>query len=274
MTPMSPALNRPARSRTRTGLATLGAVLLVALTGCGGDAAGQSGDALRDQDLIFENALTVCSDMPYEPFEYLENGQPTGFDIDLVRPIAEKLEVQLDVIDVTFDDIVSGAVLNDGQCDMAVSAITISGERARVLDFSSPYFASKQALVAPEDSGLTSLGALAGRRVGAQADTTGETFLRDFAPKDAKVVPFGDAAELTAALANGDIDAAIYDNTVSGKVVEDNPGMQLAKEFDTGEQYGMAVQKDGNIPLLRTINDVLAELRSNGEYDKIYKKYF
>ena len=90
MTPMSPALNRP-RTRTRTGLATLGVALLVALTGCGGDAAGQSGDTLRDQDLVFENALTVCSDMPYEPFEYLENGQPTGFDIDLVDAIAEKL---------------------------------------------------------------------------------------------------------------------------------------------------------------------------------------
>lgn len=273
MTPVSPALNRP-RSRTRTGLATLGVALLVALTGCGGDAAGQSGDTLRDQDLVFENALTVCSDMPYEPFEYLENGQPTGFDIDLVRPIAEKLDVQLDVIDVTFDDITSGTVLNEGQCDLAVSAITISGERARVLDFSSPYFASKQALVAPQSSGLSSLEALAGQRVGVQADTTGETFLRDFAPQGTKIVPFGDAAELTSALTDGGIEAAIFDNTVSSKIVEDNPGMSVMKEFDTGEQYGMAVQKDGNIPLLRTINDVLAELRANGEYDKIYKKYF
>ena len=53
-----------------------------------------------------------------------------------------------------------------------------------------------------------------------------------------------------------------------------NAKLKVAREFETGEQYGMAVKKDGNIPLLRKINSVLAELREDGTYDKIYDKYF
>ena len=70
------------------------------------------------------------------------------------------------------------------------------------------------------------------------------------------------------------IDAAMLDNTVSGQFVSDNPRLKLAREFDTGEQYGMAVKKDGNIPLLRQVNGVLADLRQDGSYDKIYGTYF
>ena len=62
--------------------------------------------------------------------------------------------------------------------------------------------------------------------------------------------------------------------SVSGEFVSSNPKLKLAREFDTGEQYGMAVKKDGNIPLLRRINSTLADLREDGTYDKIFDKYF
>jgi polar amino acid transport system substrate-binding protein len=152
--------------------------------------------------------------------------------------------------------------------------MTITGERARVIDFSSPYFDAKQALITPRGSGLDTLDELSGKRVGVQKDTTGETYLSDFAPDDTQVVAFADAAGLQEALAAGELDAAMLDNTVSGQFVADNRRLKLAKEFDTGEQYGMAVKKDGNIPLLRRINSTLADLREDGTYDKIFKKYF
>ena len=79
---------------------------------------------------------------------------------------------------------------------------------------------------------------------------------------------------MDAASARASVDAAVYDNTVVGDVVANNPRLGVAAEFDTGEQYGMAVKKDGNVDLLRTINDVLADLRTDGGYDKIYKKWF
>jgi polar amino acid transport system substrate-binding protein len=259
----------------RAAAAALSSVALLAtLSACGGSASGTNADALTDVDLVFDGVLTVCTDIPYEPFEYEENGKPTGFDIDLVRKVADVLEVDLDVVDVSFDDITSGESLNQDVCDVAISAMTITGERARVIDFSSPYFDAKQALITPRGSGLDTLDELSGKRVGVQKDTTGETYLSDFAPDDTQVVAFADAAGLQEALAAGELDAAMLDNTVSGQFVADNRRLKLAKEFDTGEQYGMAVKKDGNIPLLRRINSTLADLREDGTYDKIFKKYF
>ncbi len=257
----------------RTIAAAVTGVALLALAGCGGSD-GETGDALTQVDLVFNGALTVCTDMPYDPFEFEKDGQPTGFDIELVQDLADRLDVDLDVIDVSFDDITSGESLNAEKCDLGISAMTITGERARVIDFSSPYFDAKQALVTPRGSGLDELVELGGQRVGVQADTTGETFLSDFAPATTKVITYAGADELKAALVNGDVAAAIYDNTVSGQVTATSPGLKVAREFDTGEQYGMAVKKDGNIPMLREINGALADLQESGDYDKIFAKYF
>ena len=269
-------MSRLARLRpvpTGPVVAAVTGIALLALSGCG-SAAGQSAASLTDVDLVEKGALTVCTDMPYAPFEFKEKGKPTGFDIELVQQVADNLEVDLDVIDVSFDDITSGTSLNTDACDVAISAMTITGDRARVIDFSSPYFDAKQALVTPRGSGLDELAELAGRSVGVQAETTGETFLSDFAPSTTKVVPYDDAALLEAAIVSGEVDAAIYDNTVSGQVTSTNTALKVAREFDTGEQYGMAVKKDGNIPLLRQINGSLADLRESGVYDEIFTKYF
>jgi polar amino acid transport system substrate-binding protein len=262
-------------STFRAAAAALSSVALMAtLSACGGAASGESAESLSEVSPVFKGALTVCTDSPYAPFVYEEKGKLVGFDVDLSKQVADALEVDLDVIDVAFDDITSGTSLNTDVCDVAVSAMTITGERARVLDFSSPYFDAKQALITPRGSGLDELTELAGKRVGVQKDTTGETFMSDFAPDTARVTAYEDAAGLQAALDAGEIDAAMLDNTVSGEFVSSNAKLKLAREFETGEQYGMAVKKDGNIPLLREINSILADLREDGTYDKIFDKYF
>lgn len=270
-------MTRTARrlSPARAAAAALSSVALVAtLGGCGGAASGESAASLSEVSPVNDGVLTVCTDSPYAPFVFEEKGELVGFDIDLSQEIADALEVDLDVVDVAFDDITSGDALNNEVCDVAVSAMTVTGERARVLDFSSPYFDAKQALITPRGSGLDQLTELSGRRVGVQKDTTGETFMSDFAPSDTQVTAYEDAAGLQAALAAGELDAAVLDNTVSGQFVGANPRLKLAREFDTGEQYGMAVKKDGNIPLLRRINNTLAELREDGTYDEIFAQYF
>lgn len=247
--------------------------LMASLSACGGSANGEATDALSNVDLVFDGVLTVCTDSPYEPFVYEEKGKLVGFDIDLGRKIAESLDADLDVVDVAFDDITSGDALNKDVCDVAISAMTITGDRARVVDFSSPYFDAKQALITPRGSGLDDVAELAGKRVGVQKNTTGETYMSDFAPDTAKVTAYDDSAALQAAMASGDLDAAMLDNTVSGQFVKANTNIKLAKEFDTGEQYGMAVKKDGNIALLRVINRTVVELREDGTYDELYAKY-
>lgn len=264
---------RPAPARMAAA-ALSSVALLATLSACGGEAAGQEADALSDVSLVFGGVLTVCTDSPYAPFVYEEKGKLVGFDVDLGQAVADDLDVDLDVIDVAFDDITSGTSLNTDTCDVAISAMTITGERARVLDFSSPYFDATQALIVPRGSGVDQIEELAGQTVGVQKDTTGETYLSDFAPDSTEVIAFDDAASLQEALNAGELDAAMADNTVSGEFVTENPRLKLSREFETGEQYGMAVKKDGNIPLLRSINSTLAELREDGTYDDIYETYF
>jgi polar amino acid transport system substrate-binding protein len=152
--------------------------------------------------------------------------------------------------------------------------MTITGERARVLDFSSPYFDASQALVVAKGSGIDSLDDLSGQRIGVQGGTTGELYVTDNAPASAEVMPLEDATEMEKALTIGVVDAAVYDNTVVGDVVANNPDLEVSAEFDTGEQYGMAVKKNGNVDLLRSVNKVLATLEENGRYDEIYATWF
>jgi polar amino acid transport system substrate-binding protein len=224
--------------------------------------------------LVREGVLTVCTDMPYEPFEFEKGGKPVGFDVDLVQLVAKRLGLGLDMVDTAFDDIASGESLNKGRCDVAISAMTITGERARVLNFSSPYFDAAQALVVEKGSGLDSLADLAGQKIGVQAGTTGELYVTDNAPNGAEVIAFEDAAAMGAAMDDGRVVATVYDNTVVGDVVEANPDLKVATEFDTGEQYGMAVRRNGGVELLRIINDVLADLKEDGGYDELYATWF
>jgi polar amino acid transport system substrate-binding protein len=263
------------RPRRQHVVRTAAAVLTLATLagGCAANAEGGTASSF-EPTVVKKGSLTVCTDMPYEPFEYTTKGKPQGFDIDLVDAVAKRLELKAKIVDTDFDAIQSGEALNSDKCDVAISAMTITGDRARVLDFSSPYFNASQTMVVEKGSGLSSLGDLGGRKVGVQGGTTGELYVTDNAPDDAEIVPFKDSAAMDAAMKAGTVDAAVYDNTVVGDVIANNPKLGVAAEFDTGEQYGMAVKKDGNVDLLRTVNDVLADLRANGGYQKIYEKWF
>jgi len=261
-----------ARGRTLR-LLVAGCVLALVAAGCGSEESTATSRAL-DPQVIKPGTLTVCTSIPYPPFEFRQKGEPVGFDIDLANEVAKKLELKADIVNAGFDDIASGQLLNNGTCDVAVAGLTINGERARVLDFSSPYFDAAQAMVVKKGSGIDSLEDLGGQKIGVQSGTTGEIYVTDHAPTDAEVVPLPDASDVDAALQAGTVVAGVYDNTVVGDVISRNPDFEVATQFDTGEQYGMAVKKDGSVDLLRFINNVLADLKSDGGYDDIYDKWF
>lgn len=246
--------------------------LVGALAGCGGGAAGgQVADP--DPVNVYPNALTVCTDSPYAPFEFKRNGQDVGFDISMAQMVADRLDVRLDVVDVDFDEITSGEALNAGTCDMAVSAITISGERARVVDFSSHYFSAKQVLMVDPASGLKDIKDLSGKRVAVQKGTTGDAYVRDYGPSDVEIVRLADLPAIRSAALSGDVDALVIDNPVVSRTARVT-GFEDVQEFDTGENYGIAVKKDGNADLLRVINDVIADAKEDGSYDALYDKWF
>lgn len=261
---------KPVARRSLPGVFAL--VAVAALTSCVG--ATSQMDTAPAPRLVAPGTLTVCSDLPYAPFESLQDGTAVGFDIDLVRRVADRLEVELAVVDTEFEDIQSGLSLNRGDCDLVVSAMTVTGDRARVLDFSSPYFRASQALVTRVGSGITELEEVSGRTVAVQAGTTGEVYLSDHAPSGATVLPLPDVAAVNRALVEGRAEAAFYDHTIVAPVLAAHDELEVAAEIETGEQYAMAAKKDGAADLLRVVNDELAQVRRDGTYDTLHERWF
>ncbi|WP_035771475.1 transporter substrate-binding domain-containing protein, partial [Arthrobacter sp. Br18] len=224
-------------------------------------------------NLVSEGSLTVCSDIPYEPFEFEVDGEYTGFDMDLMREIATGMDLELAVQDVEFTGLQSGATLAAGQCDIGASAMTINPERQENLTFSDPYYDSLQSLLVPADSDVASIDDLAGKSVGVQQGTTGETYTRENVPSDTEVVAFPGDAEAYAAIQAGNIDAILQDLPVNQAHAEDG-AFTIAEEYQTDEQYGFAMAKEGSEELAAAVNEQLAAIRDSGKYQEIYDTYF
>jgi polar amino acid transport system substrate-binding protein len=223
--------------------------------------------------VIKEGKLTFCTSLPYEPFEVEKDGEIVGFDIDLANEIAKANDLKLDLEVTGFEGIQSGQALNSGKCDIAVAGMTINDERKKAIDFTDPYFDATQALLT-KDKSLDSLEALDGKTLAVMSGTTGEDYARENAPKGVKLKSFENLGLQTSALTAGTVDAVMQDNGPLLDYATKNPEYQVTTEFATGEQYGMAVKKDGNDKLLKSANDTLAKIRENGTYDKLYKKWF
>lgn len=264
------------RSKAQMVRAAVATAALLGVSACGAanGSNGSSQSTAPDPTLLRDGTLTVCTSYPYAPFEFEQGGEVVGFDIDLVTQVAEELDVKVAFTNEEFADIETGKVLNANFCDVAISAFSIDGDRARVVDFSSPYFNAAQVMVALKGSTVSSLGGLSGGRIAVQEGTTGETYAMDNQPLKSQVVSFPNVEDVSSALNGSTVDAAIYDNNIVGDAIKENPNFHVVEEFDTGEQYGMAVKKDANVDLLRVINDVLADMKKDGRYDKIYEKWF
>ncbi len=247
----------------------LAATALVTLSACGSD---DSGGASGGLDLVSEGALTVCSDIPYPPFEMQQGGKYTGFDIDLMREIAKGMGLKLAVKDTGFDALQSGLTLNAGECDVAASAMTITEDREENLDFSQPYYDSQQSLLVPEGSDIQAIEDLAGRKVGVQQGTTGKTYTEQNAPSDAEIVSFPSDGEMFQAIKAGQVDALLQDLPVNVNH-QQSGGFTIVEQYSTGEQYGFAVKQD-NTEVLQAVNKELQKLRQNGTYEQVYDRYF
>jgi polar amino acid transport system substrate-binding protein len=260
--------------------ATAAAGLVLSLAACGSDDGGDGADGAAstatgpELDLVTDGTLTVCSDVPYAPFEDFDESSPTGFkgfDIDIVQAVADGLGLDLVVKDSSFDSLQSGLALNAGDCDLAASAMTITEERKANLAFSEGYYDSLQSLLVPADSDIASIADLQGKRVGVQQGTTGESYTNENA-SDAEIVSFPSDAELFQAVQAGQIDAILQDlpanlpHTVDGR-------FKIVEQYDTQETYGLAMKKD-NTALVEAVDAQLTELRDSGEYDKLYNTYF
>ena len=241
----------------------------------GGDSAGDGGSG-GDSGLstVSSGTLTVCSDVPYPPFEDFDETAESGFkgfDIDIVQTIADGLDLDLAVKDSSFDALQSGQALNASQCDVAASAMTITDERKVALDFSDGYYDSQQSLLVADDSDIAAIGDLDGVKVGVQQGTTGKSYAEENA-SGAEIVSFPSDAEMFQAIKAGQVDALLQDLPVNINH-QDSGGFKVVETYSTDESYGLAMKK-GNTALVDAVNEQLTTMRDDGTYDEIYNTYF
>ncbi|MFD9942305.1 ABC transporter substrate-binding protein [Nonomuraea sp. NPDC059023] len=250
----------PARVRRRAVISA--GLALLALAACGTERV-RHGDP--------SGALTMCTNTPYEPFEFEQEGVIVGFDVDLVSLVAQELRRPLKVVSVEFDSIQNGSALNDGTCDLAAAGITITAERKKNLDFSTPYFEASQAVLVRRDSKLKKLTG-AKIKVGVQTGTTGADYARE---KGLTVVEYDDSLQQLIGLQAGHVDALIQDRPVIAlwlTKLKLGKELKLLESLETGEEYGIAVRK-GNTELLRTVDTVLERARKDGTYARLRDKW-
>lgn len=264
------------RSFRRPAAVLAALALALALTACGTSDTTAPPDG-ADLALITPGTLTVCTDSPYEPFEFEDPDSPSGyagFDIDLLQEVADRLGLDMVVINTGFDPIQSGAAMNSDQCDIAAAAMTILPERAENIHFTDSYFDADQSLLVPTDSDITTLGDLAGKTIGVQSNTTGQAYAEENAPDDTTIVDFESPADLFIALDAGTIDAILQDKPVNENRANRDDSVTVVEIYETGERYGFGARIDGKDALVNEVNRLLAEMREDGTYDEILNRYF
>lgn len=248
----------------------------VLLSACGG---GGSPDTTTTTQggvrLVNAGKITTCTNLPYEPFQFKQDGKVVGFDVDMVDLVAKKLGVTQDIVDIDFAVIKSGAALNAGRCDVAAAAMTITDERSKNIDFSVPYFDATQALMAKKGSGITSLDDVKAKnlKLGAQASTTGLDYVKS---KGLQPIEFADSPKQLLGLQTGQADVIVQDLPVVLtwlKKPEIGGKFELVASLDTGEHYGIGMKK-GNTELATVVNEAIEAAKKDGTYNSIYKKWF
>lgn len=214
--------------------------------------------------------LTVGSDIPYPPFEQGKPGNYTGFDIELMEAIAEKMGRTAEFQDTSFETIFRDVA--QGKFEAVISAATITPEREKAVAFSDPYYLSEQAILVKEGSDITGLADLEGKIVGAQQGTTGLELGKEKA-NASELRPYPEGPDAVNALKSGTVEAVIINAPVAQNAVEKSGGVEIAEKVPTEETYGIAVAKD-NTELLDEINQGLKEVISDGTYTTIYEKWF
>lgn len=282
-------LNQSVSRRQFLGLASgFAAIAGLGLVGCGGSStsgtssAGSSAGSVASSSkdgytLVKDGTLTVGTAAEYEPFEYMEDGQYKGFDLDLIQDIAKKLGLTVEFANVDFDTIVPG-VSSGAKYDVGIGAITVTPERKKEVDFTDSYYMDDQAIVTMKNNAditgdnykekLDSADA----KIAVQSGSTAEAFAKENFP-NAELVPFKNATDCFSALQAGQSVALVTNRSVAAQLVATSfDNEQVIKLISTGEEYAIAVNKD-NSGLKDAINKALKELTDDGTVDSLMGQY-
>jgi polar amino acid transport system substrate-binding protein len=258
-------------------LLALAVALLLAACGGGGEqrpaggATGAAGGAGGFRPRTPE-VLTVGTELPNPPFvlgddlDHLEG----GFEVDMVDEIAKRLGIpKVTWVGFPFTKLVAGARC---PCDFAVNGVSILPDRRQRVDFSSPYFTANQGVLVRKGTTVTGMADARRLSFGVQEATSGAAYLERTLRPTRQPRTFGSTTAAFMALRDGQVDAVMSDVPIVVDAARRYPGLAVAGQFKTDEQYGAVLAKGS--PNTRPLSEVIDQLRTDGVLDELFQRYF
>lgn len=247
-------------------LVAAAAVMAVGIAGCSGDKAAESKPAADNGKLL----IAINSTFP--PFESVKEGTSdyTGIDIDIAQYVAKKMGKTAEFTDMKFASLVP--TLQSGRADMILSAISPTKERMEVVDFSIPYYFPMKAIICQKGAGYDSLDKLKGMSAGASMGTTYANDLRQAGGID--VVEMDSTPLVVQDIKNGRLAAGLFDSAQAGVFIQQNPDLEmhiLNLPVVMEDTFAVALPKGSKD--VEKVNEILKEMKQNGEMHKIFVKY-
>lgn len=263
-------------------LALVMAVAMIA-GGCGGDEPESGGGAASGGQqaagsgltgLVTEGTLTVGTELPAPPFWVGDDYDSLtgGFEVDLAKEIAKRLNLaNVKFVEMSFTGLVAGQKC---ECDINFSQVTITDERAKVVDFTEPYFAADQGILVKTGTTVATAEDARKLRFGAQTNTTGASYLADTLKPATEAQLYEKTVDMFAAFNAGQIDAAVLDTPILLGAVKNNQvqGATVVGQFKTGEEYGGVLAKGS--PNTAKFSEVIKTLKTEGFISQLFDKYF
>ncbi|MCR4930481.1 MAG: basic amino acid ABC transporter substrate-binding protein [Lachnospiraceae bacterium] len=215
-----------------------------------------------------KDELVMATNAEFPPYEYHQGDKIVGIDVEICQAIADEMGRELVIEDMAFDSVITSVYT--GKADLGAAGLTVTEDRLKNINFSTPYATAAQVIIVLDDSEISSPDDLIGKTIGVQLGTTGDIYAEDI--EDATLERYNKGFEAVQALLQGKIDAVIIDNEPAKVYVSQNEGLKIVDEAFTYEEYAIAIAKN-NTELLDEVNSAIAKLKESGKLDEIVNKY-
>ena len=217
-----------------------------------------------------KDKIFVGTNAEFPPFEYLEKGEVTGFDIELVNELGKVMDADVKVLDMSFDGLLPALQMK--KVDLVIAGMTATEERKKTVSFTQPYYTASQVIIVKEgNNSIKSFDDLKGKKVAVMLGFTGDTIVSEI--EGVSIERFNAAYAGIMALQADKVEAVVLDSEPAKNYVKQNPGLVLAEADAEQEEYAIALRKNDKA-LLEKVEKALAEIKANGTYDALIKKYF
>lgn len=233
------------------------------------------GLGLAGQAIAQTSTVKVVTDPSFVPFEMMDadTGEMIGFDMDIINEVAERAGFEVDLTTMEFNGIIPA--VQTGSQEIAIAGVTITEERAEIVDFSDPYYDSGlRIMVRADNDSVETIEDLEGMSIATKIGSTSYDYLQETLGDNADITPYPGTSDMYMALLGRNVDAAFYDapNVSYFAQTRGEGRTKVVGPLYEGQQYGIVFHKGSQ--WVEPVNEALAEMREDGTYDEIYEKWF